>query len=76
MIAIGRDIALTVIGLGGIVHQEVVGPVKPELLIVYTTLLGTPMATNLLALARGVSRTDTDGRQLPSAPDSSASAPR
>lgn len=52
MVAIGRDVALTLIGLGGILHQELSGQVKPELLILYGTILGIPGITNLVGLAR------------------------
>jgi hypothetical protein len=70
MVTIGRDIALTLIGIAGILHQELVGPVKPELLIVYTTLLGIPGAANMIGLLRGVSATVTVVPQSERAPSS------
>jgi hypothetical protein len=69
-VTIGRDVALTLIGIAGILHQELVGPVKPELLIVYTTLLGIPGAANLIGLARGLSATVTVAPRSESAPSS------
>lgn len=52
-ITAARDLALFVIGAGGIIHQEVTNQVKPELLAVYTVLLGIPGAIGLASLRRG-----------------------
>lgn len=70
LVTVCRDIALTFIGLAGIVHQEVWGPVKPELLVVYTTILGIPGVANLIALMRSPAPTGTP--QLESQPSSSS----
>lgn len=51
-----RDLVLTVVALGGIVHQELYGPVKPELLLLYASVLSLPTVFNVLAL-RSSSRT-------------------
>jgi hypothetical protein len=75
MVTIGRDVALTLIGIAGILHQELVGPVKPELLIVYTTLLGIPGAANLIGLARGLSVSVTAKPPSESVQPSSPSVP-
>jgi hypothetical protein len=75
MVTIGRDVALTLIGIGGILHQELVGPVKPELLIVYTTLLGIPGAANLIGLARGLSDSVTAQPRSGQVESSSSSVP-
>jgi hypothetical protein len=75
IVTVGRDVALTLIGIAGILHQELVGPVKPELLIVYTTLLGIPGTANLIGLARGLSAHATDTQQSSPAPDSRSSLP-
>lgn len=74
LVTIFRDIALTVIGLGGIVHQELVGPVKWQLLVVYTTILGIPGAANIVAVLRSSAvSTATASPPSPSQPPSSSS---
>src|SRR5882757_1059834 len=52
-----RDLGLIVVGLGGIVFQQISGRVNIELLMVYTTILGVPGAIGLLQLSRGRSET-------------------
>lgn len=48
-----RDLALLVVGLVGILHQEFTGQANPLLLATYTTLLGIPGAANVIAILRG-----------------------
>ncbi len=50
MQAVVRDLGCTLVGLGGIVHQELTGAVNPWLLGVYTTILGVPGAAGLWRL--------------------------
>lgn len=71
LITVLRDVALTAIGLGGIVHQELYGPVKPELLIVYTVILGIPGAANIVQLLRSTPTAEPP----PSSPPSSSPSP-
>lgn len=62
VVTVARDILCIVIGLAGIAHQELVGPVKTELLLVYTTMLGVPGAVGLWQLRGNRSGgTDTTG---------------
>lgn len=81
MVTIGRDVVLILVGAAGIVHQELIGPVKPELLVLYGTMLGIPGVANLIGLARGLnsiqSAPDSQGHiaTSPSAPVSPASLP-
>lgn len=37
-----RDLTFLVGGIAGIAHQELSGVVKPELLLVYTAMIGVP----------------------------------
>lgn len=69
-----RDIALTLVGLGGIAHQELVGPVRVELLLVYTTLLGIPGAANILSLRRSPTGTESESSSSPAASSPSQSS--
>jgi hypothetical protein len=48
-----RDLVLLGLGVFGILHQELTGHVSPELLLVYSGLLGTPGAIGLVTLLRG-----------------------
>jgi hypothetical protein len=56
VITVTRDVGCLVVGLGGIIFQQVTGHVNIELLIVYTTFLGVPGVFGLLSL-RGKSTT-------------------
>lgn len=49
-ITVARDVGCLVVGLGGIIFQQVTGQVNIELLLVYTTFLGIPGALGLLSL--------------------------
>jgi len=47
-----RDVTLLVVGVFGLLHQELTGQANPYLLGVYTTLLGIPGAANAIALLK------------------------
>lgn len=53
LLTLARDVGLIVVGLGGIIYQQVTGQVNLELLLVYLTLLGIPGALGLLQLRGG-----------------------
>ena len=53
IITVVRDVACLVVGIFGIVHQELTGHVSSALLAVYTTLLGIPGTIGLLQMLRG-----------------------
>jgi hypothetical protein len=61
-----RDVTFLVIGLGGIIFQQVTGRVNVELLLVYTGLLGVPAAVAVKKLYPG--RTETPPTAEPSSP--------
>ncbi len=67
------DFLCLAVGLGGVIHQEVIGKVSPELLIVYLVLIGTPGTLGLVSLWRGKvdSPKDTIERSSSSHSDSS-----
>lgn len=69
-VTVVRDVGCLLVGLAGIVHQEATGSVRPELLLVYTTLLGVPGALGLLSL-RGRSSTSESPSQSPQSRSSS-----
>jgi hypothetical protein len=69
-----RDLILTVVALGGIVHQELYGPVKPELLLLYASVLSLPTVFNVLAL-RSSSRTTDSPQRGPAEVSSPAPSP-
>lgn len=74
---VARDLTLTVFALGGILHQELYGPVKWELLLVYTTVLSVPGVANILALRSGSGIGGSPQPQPPagSSPGRSSSSP-
>lgn len=74
-IAVGRDVALMLIGAIGIMHQEFVGPVKIELLTLYGALLGVPGAANIVALLRAPAREERSASGTGSSSSPSASSP-
>lgn len=71
VLVVGRDAGMIVVGLGGIIFQQVTGRVNIELLLTYTALLGVPGAIQVLQrLFRGA--TPTTGSSPPSLPPSSS----
>ncbi len=76
-IVYSRDVACTLIGLGGVLHQEFVGPVSIPLLIFYAAVLQVPGVAHLLALRFGTGSSPSSAgaapSELPSAPSSTAS---
>ena len=52
-----RDLVLLGLGVFVVLHQELTGQVRPELLLVATTLLGLPGTIGLVQLFRGKSET-------------------
>lgn len=68
--AVVRDVILFVFGLAGIGYQTVTGKVDIALLIVFTTMVGTPGLTNLISVLRG---SDTESPSLPPASQPPAS---
>lgn len=48
-----RDLAPLVLGIFGVLHQEITGRVNLDLLGLYTLLLGTPGAIAVVHLVRG-----------------------
>lgn len=73
VVAVARDLLCLAAGVFGIVHQELTGQIRPELLIVYTTLLGIPGAVGLIQLSRGkpeATPTTTSSSPSPSASSS------
>lgn len=71
-LAVAKDVALFVVGLGGIVYQLVTGRVDVALLAVFTAMTGVPGLTNLISLLRGLdtSAPPSPSLQPPSASDS------
>jgi uncharacterized membrane protein HdeD (DUF308 family) len=63
-----RDVVLLLVGVFGILHQEITGQANPLLLGVYTTLLGIPGATSALALLKGTGSGGTTPSEPPSQP--------
>ncbi len=52
--AVAKDVILFVVGLGGIIYQQVTGQVFPMLLIVFMTMTGVPALVNLVSLFKGL----------------------
>lgn len=50
LLTAARDVGFIVVGLGGIIYQQITGLVNVELLLVYLALLGVPGALGLLQL--------------------------
>lgn len=69
-----RDLSLLGVGIFGLLHQELTGQANPALLLVYTTILGIPGATNILAILRSTTPTG-DGESEPSPPPPVGSSP-
>ena len=73
ILTVARDVGFIVVGLGGIIYQQVTNRVNFELLLVYTTMLGIPGAVALLQLSRGKQETPSTVEQSsPSPPHSSS----
>lgn len=75
------DIALLLVGIGGIIHQEWTGQVHPELLMVYTAILGIPGVAGAIQLLRSGNgsgeKGGTNGSSSPSPdPESPSVSPR
>jgi hypothetical protein len=68
VLTVVRDAGLIVVGLGGIIYQQVTNHVNVELLLVYTTMLGIPGAVALLQLSRGKPETPTTAEPSSSSP--------
>jgi hypothetical protein len=66
-----RDIGCFVLGIAGIVYQQITGKVDTVLLVVYLTLLGVPGLLGAIAIGRG---TD-DGPEPPSSRPAQHSSP-
>jgi hypothetical protein len=79
IIAVSRDAGCILVGLGGIVHQQITGNVSEALLLVYTTLLGVPMGIGLLSLRQNGGPATTGpsspSPDQPSPPASSSPSP-
>lgn len=73
IITVTRDVGCLVVGLGGIIFQQVTGQVNIELLLVYTTFLGIPGALGLLSL-RGKSATESSSSESQDSSQSQASS--
>lgn len=74
-----RDAISWIVAIGIIIHQEVTGEVRLELLIVATTLLGLPGVLGIISLqgkASGPDHTDNEHtvRQRSQSPDSSSTS--
>lgn len=69
LIVRSRDLAIWVLGVAGIVHQEVTGHVKPELLLVYISILTIPGGISLFTLRR------SGGLDTPASPSPSVESP-
>lgn len=63
-----KDVALFVVGLGGIVFQLVTGEVSVPLLAVFTAMTGVPGLTNLVSLLKGGFATDSPSSTSASPP--------
>lgn len=48
-----RDLIAILIGSFGLIHSQLTGNIYPELLAVYTALLGSPVAIRLLERRNG-----------------------
>lgn len=52
-ITVARDLLCLLLGVGGIIYQQVTGNVHWELLLVYMGILGVPGAMALISLISG-----------------------
>jgi hypothetical protein len=55
-----RDLIAILIGAFGLVHSQVTGNIYPELLVIYTALIGSPLAIRLLEKRSGKTSGSTD----------------
>ena len=76
IVTVVRDLTCLAVGVFGVIHQELSGRVNPELLVVYTALLGLPGAISVLQLVRGTPITTATQEQSSSSPAVSQQAER
>lgn len=53
-----RDLMSILVGTFGLIHSQLTGNIYPELLAIYTTLLGSPVVLRLLEKRNDNSKSD------------------